>query len=122
VRGMLIGGVGWMVGGLSVYGGGCCDSGEVVLGRRGWWPKDDGKQFGRRWIRVESIVFSGPFSVALPGLGRLRLVVVVVMLVMISMLIMLTKWMMIALVMVAVVDRELFMWRIWERDRSLIYV
>jgi hypothetical protein len=30
--------------------------------------------------------------------------------------------MVMVLVMVVVVDRELFMWRIWERDRSLIYL
>jgi hypothetical protein len=30
--------------------------------------------------------------------------------------------MVMVLVMVAVVDLELFMWRIWEGDRSLIYL
>jgi hypothetical protein len=58
VRGMLVVGEGFM-GGWRAYGGG--GAGEVV---RGWWLKDDGKRFGRRWIRAESIglfVFFGCF-------------------------------------------------------------
>lgn len=50
------------VGGWRAYGGGgdCCGVGEVVVSERsGWWRrrKDDGKRFGRRWIRAESIGF-----------------------------------------------------------------
>ena len=61
VRGMLVFGDGF-VGGWRAYGGG--GAGEVVLGWRGWLWKDDGKRFGRRWIRAESIglcVFFGCF-------------------------------------------------------------
>ena len=62
VRGILVVKDG-VVGGWRVYGGGGTDD-EVVLERREWWRKDDGKRFGRRWIRAESIglcVFFGCF-------------------------------------------------------------
>ena len=53
VRGILVVKDG-VVGGWRVYGGGGTDD-EVVLERREWWRKDDGKRFGRRWIRLESM-------------------------------------------------------------------
>ena len=60
VRGMLVFGDGFVGGWRAYGGGGGAGEVEVVLG---WW-KDDGKRFGRRWIRAESIglcVFFGCF-------------------------------------------------------------
>jgi hypothetical protein len=92
VRGIFVGGVGFVGGGWWVYGGGggggCddagCDAGDaggekVVFGWR-WWRKYDGKRFGRRWIRAESIdaciVFFGGFRWVV---GKLLMVVGIIL-------------------------------------------